>query len=1748
MKYSAMACVNHLIREYRRFLKTSYRFLDDHLRQQFEAHLAQAEVVVKGPYVTLARDFEQGVSLKELAAQGRLDERLLAANWPFGDTPLYLHQEQGLEAGRGGQCFIITTGTGSGKTEAFLLPVLDGILRRKDEGITGVQAVFLYPMNALANDQLERLRRLLRGTGLDISFGLYTGDSDASSQRLAEAPAETERLTRADIRRRPPDILLTNYKQLEFLLVRKADRELFTPSLKYLVLDEIHAYRGALATEIACLIRRLKAHAGVTLGQLIGIGTSATVASGQEGQQRLAEFATRLFGERFEPESVVTETLQPPVPIPPEKRWPPNPPQLQAEELLNLNVEDDESIVALAERLTGRSCPGKGPIARRVAEVLEGNIVVETLEGIFSQPHTISAAAQELQKRFADRPDLEANGREVEAYLLIGSIGDEEHPPRLRPKLHTFFHGVYDVSLCLNPACRTLVPQGGEECPRCGAVARPAALCRTCGQDFVKLRFERQGDDRPVGQSDFFSDENTIFLTHRIHELPESPGAEDEDEEEAAPENRRRRREMAEGRLQRMGFCQGCGRTMAAGEVCAACNRSSVEVLSHRGKLHKCPACGDIYTRGDIVTPLSTGIASTVAVLTTHHLDRLEDQDRRLLVFADNRQDAAHQAGYTADKHRAFALRHLVVHEVRNAGDRGIYLQELPERLFDHYRQLGIIPQRPTRLERERWLVALTYQAANEFTRYSRQRASLENLGLIAIDYEFLPELGSDQNFLSAASQAGLDDATALVLVRAILDIMRKNRAVAWPFFQEYLDPNRKRQYRELEAEPYNVRFPDRDRTPKAFALERPAHIRRARRLMGFYQENPQAGQLAAVEKVVVRLVGDRERARNFLQAIVPRLENLGILEHVSRFPIPRGEHVQGLRPLQISPRVLRLTEPQEGFKCNACHTWRPYFLATCPTPRCQQGMLQPVRLDEDNYYVSLYLAHRPERFAIAEHSAQIPGEERAKREGDFKEGRLNIMMCTPTLELGVDIGPLLTILLRNAPPTPANYIQRVGRAGRRLRIGFVSTFCAGGTHDRHAFENPEWLVAGQFDPPGLRLNNPYVVRRHLHSYLLERLNNELPSTMGDFLDDIRTPSRWKSEDLEPLFQEIQEKRGELISDLAELFASDREGQETALYDQGYAGQVVEGFRDNLNAAIEKWWQRVSQLEREYREYATVGSPRQDDKKAAARKRAYYEITQDRERAYSLNYLSTQGLLPAYQFPVDTFSLDPGVEDTPTLYRPAAIAIEEFAPGNFVYANGHKLRSIRVLFAGGPGARIREVGRSDAETSGRLSSFQCCPDCEEMVEETSNKCPRCQQDLGDPVDAVFVDSFEAEESLRIGADEEARERRYHLRRESLLPKQEGPCLLFPYPLTPVEYRHLSEILITNWGRIDPITGEGSRFWLCPDCGRHQPYELTNPAHAGHIEKWQDRHRKYCSGMPVPLALAYRFQTDCLVLSLRSNDVTAQIGRWKFSPSLVTLAEALLVGAQTLLELEPYELHSFIRPAIEEGGPAQIVIYETVPGGAGYVDEIARRLSEVTRAAQDRLYGHHCAKACYLCLKHYRNQKWHPFFDKDRIRDILVVLSQHDPVEPVSGEPGTVSEALVQMVKEREEEYRSGGTHDSHGRYRKGHIEELLKEALERISQLPPGIRDYEIFDGERLITVPDFTWEEVKLAVFCDGFSVHGNPETLELDARKRNWLQSQGWVVLTYWGRTISKNPDTCANEIFQIYSQRLGPNGALY
>lgn len=1715
MAPSVLGNVRHVAQEYRRFIKSSYRLADTRLRAQFERHVDEAEILVKGPYVTLAREFETGATLRKLLQDGHLPAALGRLNWPFGAEPLYAHQERACRAVRDGHNVVVTTGTGSGKTEAFLLPILADVLEANSRGVRGTKAILLYPMNALANDQLQRLRSLVGQSGVPLTFALYTGQSEEIARTLGAPLDGHELVRREDIRQTPPDIILTNYKQLEFLLIRKADRAMFTDALRFLVLDELHSYRGALATEIACLIRRLKARCGLGRGALRCIGTSATVSQDAGGDIALAKFATTLFDAPFEAQDVIGErylTEEPPANLYEAPMAVPDPKDVAA-----AGAGDEAALERLAETMCGRPLSAGADIVARVQEAVVGHNHILAIRKLAGVPRTYPELAAVLREKSGWGDALSTGGaaHAVEALVLLGSVGEEKRPPLLRPKLHSFFHGVYDVGLCLDPACRTLVKDGQDRCPRCNAVIRPAVLCRTCGQDYVKVKWDEEDPTRTLPNDEFQSDENTAFIASRIVVLGDDDAGEDiedaHDGNGAPPAKRPRRR--ASTKLPRWGEAwveHDTGRVSYEAPANTA-GWSLQHVLRGRGS--SCQICKGRYPRGDILALLRTGVAASVSVLTTHHLDNLEGADRKLLVFADNRQEAAHQAGYMGDRHRQFAVRHAIEYLVRSAGATGVSLESLHIALLEQFQHLGLAYRRLTQEQQRFWERALRYEAASEFCRGTLQRTSLENLGLVAIEYEFLEEALGSPAFAAACAAGGLAEGVARIVVRAMLDFMRRRRAVSYEFYQQYIDETHT-PWSYLAQEPYSVSFPEHERGPAAFMFDRPAAAR-GHGVSGWdfhaMVRDADRGGAGGLAKLVRRTTGLGDRADEWTRAVIAVL-----VEHEIVVPITLKERVRQrvgvLAAYQVAARVLRAVPGADGYRCAKCQTWRPYRAPCCVGGTVCSGTgeeQRPVEVDRDQYYVRLYTEDRPRRLAAKEHTAQIEEQERAKRETQFKQGQLDVLVCSPTLELGVDIGQLPSIVLRNAPPTPANYLQRAGRAGRRLRIGYVSTFCGMGSHDRHCFEDPAWLVRGEFRPPTVRLRNEKIVQRHVRSLALEELNQDFSWLMGDLLQDELDPTELAPDRLDAV-----------LGELDRTIASSRAKAAAVFHDTPRAAEAVERFPADLRAAVAAWHEQVMRLHREFQALERIMSSREIEQKRRARQRAYKELTFDRDRAHVLTYLADAGLLPSYQFPTDTFALDPGVADTPTLRRPAWIALFEFAPGNLVYANGHKLRNIRAFFAGG-GRRVAGA----ADTGGQVESFNFCDTCGFASREIRNNCPRCGEIILRTAQVAMLESFEAEENTQITSAEDSRQRVVFDRHEYVLDESARPAVLYGYDLLTLEYRERAQLLATNWGKGRRRGDRGEQFLLCSSCGRHQQAGLTGDK----LTRWNDDHSRFCNGAVAQFILGYQFTADVLAVPVPAAYLPPAD---ELHESFVrTLGKALVAGAQEFLEIEPDEITFMAHRDGADGW--SIALYETSPGGAGYLNELAGQLGPWASAAHDRLFGHACDKACYLCLKSYRNQFDHAKLNKELVRALLFSLGG---VGVAAGsQPGQSGDGMRETRHWLSADASTGTTESP--------IEQALETAMRVDGRIPMPVSQHAVHheDGT-VLTIPDFAYPDRRIAIYCDGFAFHGNLSTLSGDARKRNRLQALGWLVLTFWGRQILRDPLRCVDEIRAALNHRAG------
>jgi hypothetical protein len=695
----------------------------------------------------------------------------------------------------------------------------------------------------------------------------------------------------------------------------------------------------------------------------------------------------------------------------------------------------------------------------------------------------------------------------------------------------------------------------------------------------------------------------------------------------------------------------------------------------------------------------------------------------------------------------------------------------------------------------------------------------------------------------------------------------------------------------------------------------------------------------------------------------------------------------------------------------------------------------------------------------------------------------------------------------------PANYIQRAGRAGRTHRIGFVSTFCGVGPHDRHCFDNPEWLVRGEFLPPRVKLDNVRIVARHVRSLVLEELGHDLPAMLEQLVDNIHAPEKWNRDLVQPVLDEIAGRRQALSTLATRVFTID--GGAGAKLDPA---TIVSGFPDAIEGAFEDWFTKVKRLFSEWERYKRILADRFAVQKARARERAYRELTQDQEKAHVLSYLSDCGLLPSYQFPTDTFRLDPGVTDTPTLQRAAWMALFEFAPGNLVYANGHKLKTIRAYFEGGQ--RGGQGGGERGAGGGRIVRAYFCKACGMARLDALNACPHCGTPASDAVDLAMIDSFEAEEHTQISADEESRQRVYFERRESSVYTDGAACQVVPYDYVSIEFRPRSSLLVTNLGKRSRAPGQdGELFQLCPSCGRHKPTGLTPPRE----KKWNDDHALWCRDQMQRFALAYQFNADSLVVPISGAWIGADAEAF-----LLTLGSALVNGAVELLELEREETSYFKQGSEEKGW--SLVFYETIPGGAGYLEALVGRFNEWAETSAALLFNHACGGACYRCLKSYRNQYSHHLLNKELVREYLFHASLKGPIGPATA---ASSGDGRRRTEERLASFAPEGPGTGERKGPESPIEAALLNAM-RAAGLPEPVAQRSFTDdGGRLITIADFAYEAERLAIYCDGFAYHGDQDKLISDAEKRNKLQAAGWRVLTFWGRTILQHPDRCAAQV---------------
>ena len=1629
-----------ILKEFEMYQTTTFPILDQDLREKVLKTIREENLLWKGPYISLERDYVPGKSLRDLSDEGLISKEVVDMFSSYGIERLYDHQERAIRRILAGKNTIIATGTGSGKTEAFLIPIVEYCHRNR--GKRGVKALLIYPMNALANDQYERLRRLLKGSG--ITFGIYTS---RTPEKMDERPIDAideEVTTREEIQKDPPDILITNYSMLEYLLVRKEDQKIFKEkALKFLVLDEIHTYKGALGAEVACLIRRLKGHVGKLGGELICIGTSATVKSKYDKDKRkLREFSTDLFGEEFDEEFLIEEKYYFPVGRAEEV---PEDPRIEEEDL-DVEVTLEEDMIPLLEKLTGSEFRGGVKPEEWAYSVLERNKIATLIETrLLEGAKTIRELAEVIREEVPERREtpMEYLEREVKAYLLCGIFAKRDGRSRFRPRVHVFLRGFQGLVRCSNPSCGEIFNDGKTRCPKCGSITFPLEVCRNCGQDFLKTRTYSLGDGRSIllPNDDYDSDENTMHITSEIKEVY---GEEDG------------RRKISKGY-----FCPKCSLFSTSSR--RPCDHEAVEVYVSHNKLNICPACGGRYGNREVVTLVRSGIASDISVITTTLLSNLDFSERKTLIFTDNRQDTAHQAGYMEDRHMQFTIRQLIYDLLKREG-RALEMNSLGEKVWTLGESKGIFERPKTKEAESREIDKIQFLVLEEFSRSPRLRMTLEALGLLTVNYGRLEELRNEEKFKEILSAYNIEEEDLLKTIRVFLDEMRFRRAIYHPLY------SRRPDRRTLEA--WGISLP-RNWKIAVFSMSKRRETLREHQIYPLTSGGPVK---TVLESVVHKLHGiSGSETGRFIEQVVLLLKEKGYLKEVS---------IGNTRGLQVNSEAMEVVPFEEVWFCKSCTRAYPYKLKKCVTYRCP-GTPEEWKIERGNFYAYHYTKHEPIGIKVAEHSSQVPIEVRQTYEEEFSNGNRNVLVCTPTLELGVDIGQLVSVIMRNVPPMPSNYAQRAGRAGRREGMAVIISYARGNPHDSYFFQRPNEMITGEIFPPVFRLDNERVIRRHVRSLILEKMNSRLPTMLEEMVERYQENDIWKyrmKRDIS-MIEELRMRKEELIKEIFSVFRDDIERGRIAWLTKKYLEEVIENFFDEMEEALSPLIEALNYIERGLAPIVDKLSKgknltRDETRELTKLNERKQELLTDKYIAYTLSFLREHGFLPGYAFPGRQSVLYLPDRKEP-LIRDDYIAIREFAPGNYIYVDRKKYQAI--------GVNLKEIRKALDIVNREENTYKVCDGgCDYVTRDVYEvRCPHCGSPLSkrNYVEPIFYYSRKID---RVSSMEERREYKPYVIREYL--ETEGKKGK-DYSLENMEmrFRRNSKLMIVNMGR------GGEKFQICVKCGRWKEKD----------EGWEEIHRG-CDGTSSDLVrvdLASRKIADTLVIVPKIEE-SDEKERKKF---LKTLLHAILLGIHITLETEYNEVRGFVRTLRLESGKKtieEIVLYEEVPGGVGYLETAAQNMREIIRKAYEVLYGHECDEACYNCLKNYYNQADHQYLDKKLIKKFLEVA----------------------MGKESEEDYVLRNVESP-----------LEREFLELVrSQGIPDPEPQVIIEDEKGIKIAraDFAYPERKIAIFIDGLKYHTG-EIAEEDRKITNELQLLGWLVLRFDSSQIREEKFTVLEQV---------------
>lgn len=1566
------------------YITTTFDMDDAEYRKQFRQELEKDGMVARGPFLDIGGSFETGKTMEELIQTGSVSP-LFRSLEPVTEKerelklerPLYSHQEKAIQKAATGENLVVTTGTGSGKTESFLIPIINHLLRELEVGTLspGVRAIIIYPMNALANDQMKRMRALLKNYP-QICYGVYNGNTP-HKQSMAKSeyrrtyhdeagellePAPNEIISREVMQDTPPHILITNYSMLEYMMLRPKDDKVFSGAkLKFIVLDEAHIYKGATGMETSLLMRRLRARISQP-DSVQYILTSATLG-GPESDGDILNFAEKLCGVSFQ-QSGIIRSKEKPIEMAEMQDFP-----LDLFDALHQTPNNTDQILA---EYHADFAPGGDAGEKLYALMLHAKLFA-TLRRAAKEPITVKQLRSELS---AVQPMTD---EQVLAFIDVCARAERDGASLIKPRYHFFVRALEGAYITLTQPKRIFLqrrnilpdPDNGRD-----VSVFEAAVCTDCGRLAIVGREEggflrqyaRQGLE---DKSDYYylkADTDVDFLN------------EEEDD-------------LADDGMNDFVICPICAAigTEADSKYKPICDHTPAQYRKLRKVLRMseaarrrcpCPACGAGSLRRFFL-----GSEAATAVLGTELFEQLPDEEvivqntaqnkstrrnifatapkqrtirkkltRQFLCFSDSRSEAAFFASYMERSYEEFLRRRGIWHVAEKFRDEGVEIVDMYRfvdaltRYFDSHRSFVHWDDDEGKgtdhsfveSQRNAWIAIL-----NEMFN-ARRATSLVSMGVISFEYQENERVADV--FAKALSLPPQD-------ARDLLESLTQEAV-----FAGAIDAGTK--YKLTDEEREYIFFAP---TARRLVLRKEGEDTKNSSLAGWCGKKRSNGSYYPNNRM----------ARLTRAAKLSPEDADGILEDYwdEVFEPETEEFVLDANDFDIR---IGGTPSAKFYRCKKCGRVTPFNVkGLCSSVKCT-GTLEPCNPMEDaanNHYAKLYRSTQSSPLFIKEHTAQLAKEQQTQYQEAFVQKKINALSCSTTFEMGVDVGSLETVYMRDVPPSPANYVQRAGRAGRgKHSAAFVLTYAKLSSHDFTYYENPTSMISGKIQAPVFEIENEKILYRHIFAVALsEFLYNHSEVYDGDNQTVLLNEGGYEL--LKTFLDSKPEKLHHLLLRSIPVSMHQRLGIDNFGWVEKLCGE--DGV---LEIAVADFRSTVAEMEKAIRDCRR----KHDDEGAGTWSRTLRNFRCGKDdnagKKSLISFLVRNNVLPKYGFPVDTVELftDLGAfrrGKSLQLARDLQVAIADYAPGSQVVADGrmYTSRYIRKL----PGR-----GKDAAWEKG----FYCqeCPTCgkpnftKEPITGTGRECVSCHTMIPR---RRWMRTLEP----RMGFFAEKGDLPVPMHRPEHDFKTEDCYIGDPHRnlISKQTFQIADQVVEIESTSNDSLAVIGqTRFQVCPVCG----YAKDIIPSTGHKNARGYPCTSNAAGKWPEYLLSHDFKTDVAKITFHTQAASDL-------NTMRSVLYALLEGLSQEMGIERTDIKGCLFYTSVDGAMVfSVVLYDAVAGGAGHVRRIVtedgRAFQKVLAKALSIMDHCDCDSSCYKCLRNYYNQKIHDDLDRKKAATFL----------------------------------------------------------------------------------------------------------------------------------------------------------------